>query len=262
MKFKIIIFHILLSLSLVSFSQVSPATNQTDEAGKKQGHWIMKEKNILIYEGFFKDGHPVGEFKRYNRDNTIKSLLIYSEDGKEADATIYHPNGFVASSGKYINQLKEGMWKFYSQYAEGYLISESYYSKNLMNGSSIQYFPEGKIAEKLNFVNDVKHGEWTQYYMNGVMSLRTNYIKGLLNGKFEVWFDNGKPQLTGQYKNNLKEGRWLVYKEDGTLKYEMDYIAGFTENKQMEIDESNFLDSLENNKEKISDPEKSGIIWK
>ena len=39
-----------------------------------------------MYDGFFKDDHPVGEFKRYYEDNTLKSVLIYSDDGKEADA--------------------------------------------------------------------------------------------------------------------------------------------------------------------------------
>ncbi len=41
-----------------------------------------------------------------------------------------------AAQGKYINQLKEGKWKFFSSSVEGYLINEEDYSKNLRNGLS------------------------------------------------------------------------------------------------------------------------------
>ena len=85
----------------------------------------------VMYDGFFKDDHPVGEFKRYYENNTLKSLLIFREDGKEADATIYHPNGYISSKGKYINQMKEGKWKFFSAIYNGYLISEELYSANI-----------------------------------------------------------------------------------------------------------------------------------
>ena len=37
-------------------------------------------------------------------------------------------------------------------------------------------------------------------------------------------------------------------------------IAGITKDRQMDIDESDFLDSLENNKGKIADPEKTGVV--
>ena len=92
-----------------------------------------------MYDGFFKDDHPVGEFKRYYEDNTLKSLLVYSEDGKEAIASIYHPNGYISSKGKYINQMKEGKWQFFSISTDGYLISEENYSKNLKNGLLLNF---------------------------------------------------------------------------------------------------------------------------
>ena len=251
----------LLAISVMAISQTDNTINQIDKAGKKQGHWIKKNEDIMVYEGFFKDDHPIGEFRRYHNDNTIKSLLIYSGDGKEADATIYHPNGFVASRGKYINQLKEGKWKFYSEYTDGYLICEEEYSKNLRNGSSVKYYPEKKVAERLNYINDIRQGEWIQYYSNGVLWLKTNYLNGMINGRFEVWFENGTMELSGEYKNNLREGHWRIYNKDGTIKYELDYVSGVTNNRQMEIDESDFIDSLEKNQWKISDPEKSGKTW-
>jgi antitoxin component YwqK of YwqJK toxin-antitoxin module len=259
MKIKILAILSLLAVSVMANCQNAQDINKTDEKGMKQGHWIKKYPNGNIqYEGVFRDNHPVGEFKRYNEDNTLKSVLLYSPDGNEADATLYHPNGFVASNGKYINQMKEGNWKFYSSYLKDWLICEEVYSKNLRNGPSVKYYHDNKIAEKINYVNDRKDGEWLQYHENGKPLLKANFVHGLLNGKYEVWSDDGKPRVTGTYKNNIRDGSWRMYKKDGTIRYEMNYIKGVADNHQMEIDASNLIDSLEHNKGKVADPEKSG----
>jgi antitoxin component YwqK of YwqJK toxin-antitoxin module len=261
MKSKIITILIMIALSVSAACQTDMDLNKTDAKGRKKGHWIKKNPDGKIqYEGTFKDDHPVGEFKRYFEDNTLKSLLVYSSDGREAYATIYHPNGFIASQGKYINQLKEGKWKFYSQYVNGYLINEEEYSNNTRNGPSLKYFPDSTIAEKLNYTNGIKDREWLQYFANGQVYLKAFYSGGMLNGKFEVWFSDGKQEVSGTYKNNLREGKWLIYKEDGTLQYEINYVSGITNDHQMDIDATNFIDSLEKNKDKIADPEKTGVL--
>jgi antitoxin component YwqK of YwqJK toxin-antitoxin module len=261
MSRKIISFLLFLFISLLASAQADQGINMTDKNGMKQGHWIKKDGTTLVYEGYFRDNHPVGEFKRFYEDNSVKSLLIYNNNGNEAEAIIYHPNGFIASKGKYINQLKEGKWQFYSSFTNGYLICEEEYTKNLKNGLSLKFYKDKKVAERLNYINNVRQGEWTQYYQNGALCLKTNYLNGKVNGKFNVWFEDGKPELTGEYKNDIREGHWIIYKEDGTIKYEADYLAGFTKNRQMDIDESNFIDSLEKNAGKIPDPEKTGELW-
>ena len=134
----------------------------------KQGHWIKNYPNgNVMYDGYFKDDHPVGEFKRYYENNTLKSILIYSNDGSEAYAEIYHPNGSISSKGKYVNQLKEGKWQFFSEIFTGYLITEEEYCMNIKNGVSLKFYPDSTVAEKVNYINDLKQGEWIKYYPDG-----------------------------------------------------------------------------------------------
>jgi antitoxin component YwqK of YwqJK toxin-antitoxin module len=261
MNLKIIITASILAVSATVPCMAQSSLNITDSKGLKQGHWIKKYPNqSVMYEGFFENDHPVGEFKRYNEDKTLKSVLIYSKDGKEAVATTYHPNGYISSKGKYINQMKEGKWQFFSSIYEGYLICEEYYSKNLKNGPSLKFYRDSTVAEKVNYINNVRQGEWIQYYPNGAICLKSNYLNGKIHGLFLVMFENGTVELSGQYKNELRDGTWLIYNKNGTLKYKMEYRDGVTSDNQMDIDESEYLDSLEMNKGKIADPEKSGII--
>jgi antitoxin component YwqK of YwqJK toxin-antitoxin module len=260
MKLNIIVIPVFLAVASIAEGQVSTNINKTDQQGRKQGQWIKKYPNgSILYDGIFRDDHPVGEFKRYYENKKIKSILIYSSDGKEADAVIYHPNGLIASSGKYINQMKEGKWKFFSSSVKGYLINEEEYLKNIRNGLSLKFYPDSTIAEKIRFVNNIREGEWLQYHPNGRLFLKSNYTRGMLNGKFEVWYQDGKPEFSGTYKNNLREGTWRIYNDDGTLKYDLNYVSGVTNNRQMEIDATNFIDSLENNRWKVADPEKTGV---
>jgi antitoxin component YwqK of YwqJK toxin-antitoxin module len=261
MKNKIIALASVLAIFANVNGQNAPAINRTDQQGRKQGPWVKKDSvGNVLYEGTFKDGHPVGEFKRYYHDKTPLSLLIYSADGRTADARMWYHNSFIASKGKYIDQKKEGLWKFYSSSVNGYLINAESYKANRKNGLSIKYFPDSTVFEKINYLNDKKEGDWLQYYPSGKLFLKSYYSGDLLNGKFEVWYENGKSRYSGAYKNNFREGNWKIYNKEGSLKYELNYVDGMTKDKQMDIDASDFFDTMEKNKGSIPDPEKTGVI--
>ena len=254
------VFFLLITVKM--YPQTDQGLNRTDDKGFKQGHWIRKySDNTVMYEGFFKDNQPVGEFKRYDAYGSLKSVLIYSNNGSVAEAKIYHPNGYLAATGKYIDRKKAGIWQFFSEFTEGYMVSEENYSDNMRNGNSVKLYPDGTVAEKLNFINDTAQGEWTKYYSDGSLSLRSNFSDGKINGKFEAWFDSGKLQFSGYYINDKRNGNWLIYDKDGSLKYKINYSNGVTNDRQMDIDSSDYLDSLELNKGRIPDPEKTGNIW-
>lgn len=261
MNLKIIISASLIAISAIALCQTETSVNQTDPKGRKQGRWIKRYPDqTILYEGYFKDDHPVGEFKRYYEDKTLKSVLHFSSNGKEAAAILYHPNGNIASKGKYVNQKKAGKWQFYSELTKGYLISEDIYSGDLRNGLSVKFYPDSTIAEKINYVNDIRHGEWTRYYPTGSLLLKSNYVNGNIDGKFVTYYEDGKIEYSGQYKNDARDGEWLLYNKDGTVKYKIEYTNGITKDRQMDIDESKYLDSLEKNKDKIQDPEKTDVL--
>jgi len=246
----------------VLFCQPGSAINKNDMQGRKQGPWIKRfPDNSILYEGFFIDNYPEGEFKRYYTDGTIRAVLNYSNKGKEAEAKIYHTNGYLSAKGKYSDQKKEGLWQFFSEFVSGYMVSEEYYKGNRRNGISVKLYPDGTIAEKMNFVNDTAQGEWTKYYPNGALCLKSTLCNGRIDGKFEAWFENGNLQFSGEYRSDKREGTWFIYEKDGTLRYKLEYKGGVTKDRQMDIDVSDYLDSLEENKGKIPDPEITGNPW-
>lgn len=262
MNTRYLIAGIFFLIPALLYCQTDTGLNKTDPSGKKQGHWIKKyPDNTIKYEGYFKDNIPEGEFRRFTAYGILKSVIVYSNNGREADAKIYHPNGYIAAKGRYADKRKEGLWQFFSEFTDGYVVSEETYTENMRQGNSIKLYPEGNVAEKMNFVNDTAQGEWMKYFPDGRTSLKSGFLNGKINGKFEAWFDNGKLQFSGEYINDRRNGTWLIYDRNGTLKYKLDYVNGVTNDRQMDIDSSDYLDSLEENKGRIPDPEKTGNIW-
>jgi antitoxin component YwqK of YwqJK toxin-antitoxin module len=259
MNLRIIAF-IFFSLT-TAFPVLAQSMNLTDQKGLKQGHWIRKyPTGITMYDGWFKDGHPVGEFKRFNEYGTLTSVLNFSDDGRTSDAQLYYPNGKISSKGRYVNQKKEGKWQFFSP-DDGHLMAEETYKNDLKNGLSVIFYPDSTVADKVSYVNNVKEGEWQRFHENGKKWINAIYVKGLLHGRFEAWFDNGSPEVTGTYRYNIRQGRWMIYNKNGTVRYRIEYTNGVPDNRQMDLDASKMLDSLEKNRGRIPDPEKTGIMW-
>ena len=262
MNFRFIALTVCLIIPGYLLSQQADTINKTDEAGLKQGHWIKKYPNGAIqYDGYFRKDNPYGPFKRYYNTGKIQSVLIFNDNGSEAEATFYHPNGFVASKGRYINQEREGKWLFYSAKTENYLLCEEYYLSNKKQGKSVKYYPDSTLLEEVNYTNDVRTGTWIQYYPDGKICLKAYYIDGKLDGDFEVYFNNGSPQYKGQYKNDAREGNWILYNQDGSVKHRIQYIHSVAQNPELSKEASDYLDTLEKNKGKIADPEITGTIW-
>jgi antitoxin component YwqK of YwqJK toxin-antitoxin module len=258
-KFLIILAVVIIPGVSEVFAQET--LNFTDAKGLKQGHWIKKSpEGIIIYDGYFQDNYPVGPLKRFYDDQTIKTILNYSEKGRKAVVEIYHPNGYKASDGVYFDQMKEGKWRFYSSVFKDYCISEEYYHLNKKDGTSTKFYRDSTIAETSIYRNGLKEGEMISYYPSGSIWTKSHYENGKLSGKFEVWFEKGSLEITGNYINDARDSQWIFYRNDGTTKYKVDYQNGITKNRVIDIDESAFLDSLENNRGKIADPEKTGII--
>ena len=261
MYIKIFTIVSLLAFSAAATGQPQPDTNRIDNNGMKQGYWIKRYPNgNTMYEGLFQNDHPVGEFRRYYETDSLRSVLIYSHNGDTTDAVFYHPNGYIASEGRYIKQIKEGRWNFFSESEKGYLICEEDYSDNIRNGVSIKYYPDRTVAERLEFINGKREGEWLMFYPNGKMLLKSYFSNDLRNGKYEIWDEDGIIKISGCYKNNLREGSWFFYNKDKTVRYKIDYVAGNTDDHQKDIDATNLINEIEQKNKDIPDPEKTGEI--
>ncbi|MFN5460485.1 MAG: toxin-antitoxin system YwqK family antitoxin [Bacteroidota bacterium] len=201
--------------------------NKTDSQGRKQGYWIKRDdQGFIIYKGSFKDNQPTGTFKYYypSKDTILKTILIFSKDGKSAKSTNYHFNKALMSTGNYVLQKKDSVWNFFHE--GGYKISEETYSNGILNGVSKNYYENGNVLSEYFYKDGKKEGPGSEFFDNGAPKLSGTYKSDNPNGKFTIFYPDGKPYYEGYYVNGLKNMVWLSYNSAGGLNSKEVYNMG------------------------------------
>ena len=198
------------------------APNRIDPKGNKQGPWKKYDKGVLIYEGNFKDNVPVGEFKYYHPNGKLKSITYFMQGVHQVRTTIYHTNERKASEGIFLDQLKDGEWKYWDE--DSTLVKVENYKSGKKNGAWKTYSSSsGILLEELNYRNDTLHGPARTFYVDGTPCTKENYLNGQRSGTAESYYIDGKLSIKGDFHKGFKIGVWNYYDQNGTLRKVTEY---------------------------------------
>jgi len=239
--------------SAIGLNTRTEKINQTDENELRQGFWTKKYPNgVLAYEVRFKDGKPIGDYKRYHENGKLNAYLIYDNTGEWADAKLYDEDGKIVAEGKYFGKLKDGLW-IYSH--DGNKVAEENFKMGKKEGVSKSFFNNGNVSEEKNWAGDIENGVWRQYYIDGKKRLETRIDNGVRNSVYYLYYTNGRLKIRGKYKNDRMDGKWTYYNEKGKVTKEIRYVKGVAEN-QNELDEKEqeVFKQFEENKKRLKDP--------
>jgi antitoxin component YwqK of YwqJK toxin-antitoxin module len=126
----------------------------------------VSEGKVLnkLYEGQWKYYHKVSKI--------IMATENYSKGKLEGLRSVFYPSGKIAEEMIYVNNLKNGFYKRYTE--TGILIEESNYKNNLYDGLAIfRDADDGTIVSKGKFVNGKKSGIW-QFFEKGKLVKEVN----------------------------------------------------------------------------------------
>lgn len=226
MNYKLILSFVLCLTIFSGISAQEKAPNQLDKAGKKTGVWESYYDNGKVKShGTFIDGHPIGELLKYYPGGILQAQMLFDGSGKTSYVKVYYEAGHLASEGKYIDQLKDSVWNYFSTYDKRKALTETYLMGK-KSGESLKFYADGKVSELLNWKNDLKDGKWEQYYENGQIRLTGNYLNGMLDGNYICYNPDGSISITGAYKAGSMDGKWTYFNEDGALDMTVEYVNG------------------------------------
>lgn len=253
MKYLIWIF-LLLSMTAVTGQEI----NQTDAQGRKQGEWVKRSpEGVLIYQGQFEGGQPVGVFKRYYDDGMLQAEMHYRTP-EEVYAKLYYQGRtpVLMAEGKYINQKKDSVWLTYD--TAGRLKALDTYVDDERSGRSLVYHENGAVSEETTYVDGKRHGEWKQYYPDGTLMASGTFDHGKRIGEYLKNYPNGNMWVKGKYENGYKESTWIYGNENGAIGQMVVYRSG-EEVKQVKRN-GTFTEFYELNKPKLVENYKNGEL--
>ena len=66
---------------------------------------------------------------------------------------LYYESGKAAAEGIYVNQVKDSVWTYYSEFDGSVRIRETY-REGKLEGMSKHYYPGGEISEEVHWKQD------------------------------------------------------------------------------------------------------------
>jgi len=229
--------------------------NQLDSKGKKTGYWVSKDPSgVKVYEGYFRDGHPVGRFFRFHPNGKIRAEMNYQPDGMRVAARLYDTEAILRAEGVYLNQVKDGLWSFYS--GQGKPIYRINYNKGKVHGEALRYDSNGTLLEQTHWTNNQLNGLQIIFYPDNKPQAKINYRVGNIHGPYQLLFPDGLPEVQGIYDTGLKTGKWDYFKPGGDKDYVLNYKNGKLLNPEiLNARQRETFERYEKNKTLLKDPQ-------
>lgn len=207
----------ILILSLILFTSLAQAQpfNQTDKQERKIGQWKkVYENGKTRYTGQFDRDKPVGEFRYYDTDGNLETVITHSADGHSATCVMYFNSKKIRAKGFYYDQKKDSLWTYYSEATQRVKAEERYY-RGAKQGIWRIYYDSGQVFSEINYANDMKNGSWKEYFEDKSIRLSAFYDNDLLTGDYILYSLTGTVLSKGNYKDGHREGEWITYNDKG-----------------------------------------------
>lgn len=246
--FRTILIFLLLTLATAGQAwgqtdhQESGSVNQTVD-GKRQGHWIVKDKTGKTEEGDYADGKKVGVWTTRSGDGTIRAEITYTDGLAKGPAKIYFPDGTLMESGTWnVNHWEKSYTRFNESGSKA--CDFTYNDKGHREGRQVYYHENGKVmydgewsdgkitgSVKMYDESGKKTGE-RQYDASGKFCGGTSTINAADTGRqtqvehkeldktgtLTVFDDKGRKLQQGKFINGkLMDGEKYTYNEKGKL---------------------------------------------
>jgi antitoxin component YwqK of YwqJK toxin-antitoxin module len=203
---------------LLAITAMAQNFNQVDSKGRRQGQWRGFYPNgQLRYEGVFKNDKCKGTFRYYDEQGKLKATNEFDKSGEKALNKTYALNGKVIATGYYLNQNKEGEWKYYDPNSGQLRLVEDNVNGKVHGWSRIFNPNNGVLAEETHFVEGQPEGQCKKYSDSGALIMECQYHNGLLEGPTKTYYPSSAIKEEGQYIKGQKAGVWKTYNEEGDV---------------------------------------------
>jgi len=222
---KKILIAFLLTVSTISFVFAQNAANKTDANGKKQGLWEEKSP-AGTSKGTFVNDQKDGCWTSYAVDGKLLRIDHFNKGRRDGIAVEIDQRGYLVSETYYGNDLIEGTAKKFFYGSNPASIIDYVHGK--INGKKKIYYENsaGKLMEESEYKDDIKNGPSKFYLISGDPIAEYTYVNNMLQGVQKSYYPGKKLMSEQEFTDNLENGFYKEYYENGKMKSEGSYIKG------------------------------------
>lgn len=206
-----------------SFELIGTDTiNFTDAAGKKQGKWIIFNKELhragyaddqKVEEGKYLDSKKYGIWKEYYPNTNIKSIITYENNRPSGYAKMYHDNGKIKEEGLWKNNRWVGDYKLY--YENGQVQQAFKFNANgKREGQQLYYYENGQVMITGNWQEGKESGLLKEYYENGDLRSEKDFTDGTMNQATVKNYEAKKPIVAKATETKVEAPPVVVQKTE------------------------------------------------
>ncbi|MBM3200892.1 MAG: toxin-antitoxin system YwqK family antitoxin [Chlamydiae bacterium] len=214
----------------------------------------FSSEGVLIAEGAFDKGMPVGKHWKKHANGKLAYVAIYDKKGKLKEPIVeFNENG--QKIAQYYVQNKELHGEYQEWYPSGKIAKQYVYSNGKWSQEQIEYHENGKkkghffckngeydgkfeqwhedgrYAKKAFFISGKPQGQLIEWHENGKLKLQTAFSDGKLDGSYEEWSKEGVLIHKGAYLAGEKHGNFQVFDEEGQMLFDANYLFGQVDGK-------------------------------
>ena len=183
-----------------------------DEGGKVNGPTKNLDHLGRVETIYMKKKGTITELINYDLDGKV--ISTFKIKGKELDFDNLTVNGVINIEGKIVDDLREGTWKYYSNY--GSLAKTTNYENGVLSGVEQVYYINGAIYSSTTHNNDMLNGPYLEYHMDGSLKQQSSYKNNDLDGRFITYGVTGEVELDLYYQEGMQVGINTYNNPDGT----------------------------------------------
>ncbi|NND76693.1 MAG: hypothetical protein HKN39_00730 [Flavobacteriales bacterium] len=208
----------------------------------------------------FENGAEEGTGVEYAKDGRMIALLTYKQGFLRKSVKLnrkdklgrkqglwqeYHANGKLKMEGNFIDDLRNGLFKYYDE--KGNLTGIEKYDQDKVDEEAEEsvvldikneYSKDGKVISSGGYKDGKKHGTHRNYDEDGrivsgtLFDFGTKKAEGLVDkngtyqGEWKLFYPTGELRAEGDYKDGKKVKDWKYYHKDGTLEQKGKYTKG------------------------------------
>ncbi|MBZ2187803.1 hypothetical protein K8B33_01710 [Alcanivorax sp. JB21] len=206
---------------------------QRDIRAEANTRWLRDgPQRETTFQGWVSESHYVhgalhGAYQLRDDNGVILSRGEYQHDQREGPwIEREHFDGLITHK-TYRNGKRHGEYRIEAEQDDGtFQVREiGHHQDGLRHGNVKRFNAEGELISDVAYDKDMLHGSFFDTDRDGNVH-RTDYLQGKQHGPYRREQPAGYPLEIGQYRNGLPEGRFYRFSREGRLFAVTDYEEG------------------------------------